>query len=316
MAESGVSSSWPEVGVVVCTRGDRPEMLREALKGIESQDYPGRVTTVVVFDGNDPDTGLVSDDPARPVRVVRNNRQRGLPAARNCGILTHGDEVEWVAFCDDDDTWLPTRVRVQIEALRRHPDAVFATCGSLIVHPEWTRHIPLDKERVPFTDLLDGRQPAMHPSGFLARRAALVGDAVGLFSETIPSGYGEDYEMLLRASKHAPIVHVPGEHLHVAMHGQSHFAGRWDTIAEALQWLLQRYPEIRTSRKGYSRLAGQVAFTRVAVGRRAEALRWAARAFVTDPREIRSYGVAVIALLRLDPVWVVRRMEARGLGAP
>ncbi|MFD9940594.1 glycosyltransferase family 2 protein [Nonomuraea sp. NPDC059023] len=310
------SGTWPEVGVVVCTRGDRPEMIRDTLKGITSQDYPGRVTTVVVFDGGDPDPELASDDPSRPVRLVRNERSRGLPAARNSGILAHAGSVEWVAFCDDDDTWLPTKITAQVRAVQKHPDAVFATCGSLIVHDDWTRHIHLEKERVPFADLLDGRQPAMHPSGFLARRSALTGEAVGLFSETIPSGYGEDYEMLLRAARCAPIVHVPEEHLHVRMHAQSHFAGRWDVIAEALQWLLERYPEIKTSRKGYSRLAGQVAFTRVAVGRRSEALRWSMRAFTTDPREIRSYGVAAIALLRLSPTWVVRRMEARGLGAP
>ncbi|WP_181019789.1 glycosyltransferase family 2 protein [Nonomuraea typhae] len=310
------SESWPEVGVVVCTRGDRPEMIRETIAGITAQDYPGTVTTIVVFDGNDPDPDLASGSASRPVRLIRNERVRGLPAARNSGILAHGADVEWVAFCDDDDTWLPTKITAQVEAVREHPDAVFSTCGSRIVHDEWTRHIHLDKRLVPFADLLDGRQPAMHPSGFLARRSALVGDEVGLFSETIPSGYGEDYEMLLRAARHAPIVHVPEEHLHVRMHAQSHFAGRWDVIAEALQWLLERYPEIRTSRKGYSRLAGQVAFTRVAVGRRAEALRWSLRAFTTDPREIRSYGVAAIALLRLDPAWVVRRMEARGLGAP
>ncbi|SDQ32767.1 glycosyltransferase family 2 protein [Thermostaphylospora chromogena] len=315
MAESD-APSWPEIGVVIATRGDRPEMLREALKGITSQDYPGTVRTVVVFDGTEPDRTLESDDPLRPVRLTVNQRTKGLPGGRNTGILTLPDSAEWVAFCDDDDTWLPTKLRAQVEALRRHPDAAFATCGSEIVHPDWTRHIHLAKERVPLADLLDGRQPAMHPSSFLIRRSALIGDAIGLFSEEIPKGYGEDYEMMLRGAKHAPIVHVPESHLHVRMHGQSHFAGRWNDIAEALQWLLVRHPEIRTSRKGYSRLAGQVAFTRVAVGRRGEALRWALRAFMTSPREIRSYAVAAIAILRIDPAWVVRKMEARGLGAP
>ncbi|MDF5757257.1 glycosyltransferase family 2 protein [Spongiactinospora sp. TRM90649] len=315
MGESG-AQSWPEIGVVVCTRGDRPEMIRETIKGITEQDYPGRVTTMIVFDGSEPDASLASDDAARPVRLTTNARTRGLPGARNSGILALGDAVTWVGFCDDDDTWLPTKLTAQIEAVREHPDATFCTVGSQIVHADWTRHIHLEKARVPFADLLDGRQPAMHPSGFLGRRDALTGTAIGLFSEVIPKGYGEDYEMLLRAAKSAPIVHVADPHLLVRMHAQSHFAGRWDVIAEALQWLLDRYPEIRTSRRGFSRLAGQVAFTRVAVGRRGEALRWALRAFLTDPREVRSYGVAAVAVLRLSPTWVVRTMEARGLGAP
>ncbi|PZG28337.1 hypothetical protein C1I98_32885 [Spongiactinospora gelatinilytica] len=310
------SAAWPEIGVVVCTRGDRPEMIEEAIAGITGQDYLGRVTTMIVFDGSEPDAAMVSDDPRRPVRLTTNTRTRGLPGARNSGVLALGDDVEWVAFCDDDDTWLPTKLTAQVQAVREHPDATFCTCGSQIVHADWTRHIRLEKPRVPFADLLDGRQPAMHPSGFMARRDALTGDAIGLFSEVIPKGYGEDYEMLLRAARSAPIVHVPEPHLRVRMHAQSHFAGRWDVIAEALLWLLERYPEIRRSRRGFARLAGQVAFTRVAVARRGEALRWALRAFLTDPREVRSYGVAVVALFRLNPAWVVRTMEARGLGAP
>ncbi|MFC7645728.1 glycosyltransferase [Streptosporangium lutulentum] len=34
-----------------------------------------------------------------------------------------------MAFCDDDDEWLPGKIPAQIELISRHPDAVAAGCG-------------------------------------------------------------------------------------------------------------------------------------------------------------------------------------------
>lgn len=58
-------------------------------------------------------------DEDRRIRVVRNDVAVGLPGARNCGIdAANGDLV---AFCDDDDAWLPDAAEHLVEMFDREP---------------------------------------------------------------------------------------------------------------------------------------------------------------------------------------------------
>ena len=92
------------VATIVATR-DRPELLRETLAAINAQDYDGVITTIVIFDVTEPDYSLAVEGGNRPVVVVPNSRVQGLQGARNTGMLA--TESDLVAFCDDDDVWVP-----------------------------------------------------------------------------------------------------------------------------------------------------------------------------------------------------------------
>src|SRR5581483_1082772 len=118
-------TGWPSIGVVVPTR-DRPKLLRRALDAIAAQDYPGSLRVVVVYDQARPDERLHRTG-VRPVTVLANGRTPGLAGARNTGILAL--DTDLVGFCDDDDAWLPGKLRAQVEALRRAPAADLATCA-------------------------------------------------------------------------------------------------------------------------------------------------------------------------------------------
>ena len=101
-------NEYPSVSVVVPTR-DRPELLRAALGAILDQDYPGAIEVIVVYDHSR--AGSVARNGAQPkrrVRVISNSRTPGLAGARNTGILAATGEL--VAFCDDDDEWLPGKL--------------------------------------------------------------------------------------------------------------------------------------------------------------------------------------------------------------
>src|SRR5690242_7339483 len=100
--------NWPSVGVVIPTR-NRPAQVRQAIASVREQDYPGDVTIVVVYDGTEPDETLADGD---RVFVLSNDRKPGLAGARNCGILAV--QADFVAFCDDDDRWLPGKLLAQV----------------------------------------------------------------------------------------------------------------------------------------------------------------------------------------------------------
>ena len=116
---------------------------------------------------------------------------------------------ELVAFCDDDDYWLPTKLAEQVRLLEQYPDTSIV-CAGITVHygEESVRPARGRGASSRFPDLLRDRMTELHPSTFLMRRSDLAGGGFGLVDENVPGSYGEDYEFLLRASRQAPVRSV------------------------------------------------------------------------------------------------------------
>lgn len=301
---------WPPVSVVVATR-DRPELLRTTLESIRAQDYPGDLRVVLVYDRAEPETDLADPDPHRGVTVIENTRTPGLAGARNTGILAA--EGELVAFCDDDDLWRTGKLTAQVRALLAAPEAAFVSCGIAIRYDGETLERPLRRRRIELADLLRSRLTELHSSTFVIRRTALLSD-IGLVSEEIPGSYGEDYELLLRAARHAPLVNVPEVGVDVFWHRRSYFSQRWATIAAALEWLLDRYPEFAGEPAGYARIAGQIAFANAARRHRRAALRWTGQALRAKWREPRAVLALAVASGALPADRVLRVLHKHGRG--
>ncbi|MDQ1679021.1 MAG: hypothetical protein QOC93_4165 [Actinomycetota bacterium] len=300
--------SHPAVDVVVPTR-DRPEMLREALDAIVGQDYPGTITVRLVFDQSPPDAAFALDTPDRRVVLLTNDRTAGLAGARNTGILACTGE--FVAFCDDDDRWLPGKLRAQVAAAE--PADELVSCGIRVRYDDRLVDRPLTATQVTLADLLRSRLTELHPSTFLFRRATLA-DGIGLVDEQIPGSYGEDYEFLLRAARRAPIRNLSDVLVEVRWHRRSYFSSRWDTISTALQWLLDRYPEFHGEPRGRARVTGQIAFARAAAGQRRDAVRWAGRTLRGNAREPRAYLALAVATGAVSADAVLRMLHTRGRG--
>jgi hypothetical protein len=101
----------------------------------------------------------------------------------------------------------------------------------------------------------------------------------------------------------------------VLWHRRSYFTARWETIAEALAWLLEQYPSFRAVPKGYARVRGQIAFAEAARGRRRAALRGAAATVRASPREARAYLAVAVAtgLVSGDRVLDVLQRHGKGI---
>ncbi|WP_148571556.1 glycosyltransferase family 2 protein [Nocardioides caldifontis] len=298
------------VSVVIATR-NRPEMVREAIEAVRVQDYPGPVEVVLVYDQSEPDLSLGTDDPHRSVRVIENQHSAGLAGARNTGI--EAATGTYVAFCDDDDYWLPTKVSRQVARLSTSPDAVMVTCGIRVEYDGETFDRVLELDEVPFEEMLRDRHTELHPSTFLMRRQPLL-DRVGLVDEAVPGGFGEDYEFLLRTAKDQPIANVRAPLTVVRWGKQSFFFRRWETMAAGLTWLLDRYPEFEGSRRGSARVKGQIAFAQSSMGHRKDGLRWAGRALRSNPTEPRAFLAAAVAAGVVKPDRVMELLHHRGKG--
>ena len=298
----------PPVDVVIATR-NRPELLRRAIAAVLGQSYSGPIHLVVVFDQAEPDLTLQQTTADRRVTVVRNTRTPGLAGARNTGIL-HGSSA-LVAFCDDDDTWFPDKLRLQVGSLE-DPAVLTSVSGVEIEYGDRrTSRVPTAEEMTVPT-LVRSRVMAAHPSTVVVRREALLGP-IGLVDEAIPGSHGEDYDWILRAAG-AGGVAVVAQPLVRVLWGQSMFSQKWQTIIAATDYLLDKHPGFRADRRALGRVLGQRAFALSALGRRREALGEATRVARLNPRELRAYLAAAVALRLVSAPRVMDLAHRRGRG--
>jgi glycosyltransferase involved in cell wall biosynthesis len=299
------------VGVVVPTH-DRPQLLGETLDSVLAQDTDAELDVVVVYDRAEPDPGLaLLSSPGRRVQVVANSRTPGLAGARNTGVLAV--DTELVAFCDDDDTWLPGKLTAQLARAAAEPAAELITTAMTVAFDGTETPRLAGTESVARSDLLRSRMAMLHSSTFLLRRAALLG-GLGLVDEAIPGSQNEDWDLLLRAAARHPVAHVDQPLVRVRWGASSHFSRQWQTRVDSLEWMLERHPDLRTAGSGTARVFGQLAFGHAALGHRRDAARWAARATRANWREPRSVIALAVASGAVGAESVMTALHRRGRG--
>jgi len=290
----------------VPTRG-RPQQLRAAISSILAQDYPGRLEVVIVFDGTPLDESL--DD--ERVRTTPNVRSAGLAGTRNTGILSVASDL--VAFCDDDDRWLPGKLRAQVERLLAVPAADIATCSVIVDYGSRSTVRLAATDVVAHHRLVRSRMAMLHSSTFVIRRSSLVG-RLGLVDESIPGSQCEDWDLLLRASHECPILHVDRPLVRVSWSDASYFARAWESKVASLQWMLDRHPDIAADRAGCARVYGQLAFAHAAMGARRTALAWVGRSLARVPWEPRALLAMATAIGLANSGAVLDALHRRGRG--
>ncbi|WP_036508209.1 glycosyltransferase family 2 protein [Nocardioides sp. URHA0020] len=302
------STTYPSVGVVIPTR-DRAELLRRALASVARQTYPGRIETVVVHDGTPVDETVHRDD-ARPVHAVANTRTPGLAGARNTGILALA--TDYVAFCDDDDHWEPTKLARQIERATRPDRPEMITCAMLVDFDGHRTPRLAGTAEVTHARLTRSIMAMLHSSGMLFDRSALLD--MGLVNEDIPGSQNEDWDIKLRAASRRPIAHVDEPLITVQWGRSSMFARAWETKNQSFVWMLENHPQISADAHGASRVYGQLAFGEAALGERRSSMRWAGRALRANPLQWRAVAALPVAAGIVRPEQVLNTLHRFGRG--
>ncbi len=196
-----------EVTAVVTTR-NRLDMLRRALGSILDQ-RDVEVSVVVVDEGSTDGTYEFLAGVAHPrITVVRNDPPLRLPGARNAGI--ERASTEWVAICDDDDVWAPTKIRAQLDALAARPGARWAVADTVLVdeHGEVIGHRDLDADDDTLAQMLVGNvTPGV--SGLMFQKSLF--EEVGRFDPELRAS--EDWDLEIRLAAASPVAVARGPYV-------------------------------------------------------------------------------------------------------
>jgi glycosyltransferase involved in cell wall biosynthesis len=193
---------------VIITTYNRPRYLEITLKSVIEQDY-NNLEVIVVDDGTEGDDNrrVCSQWPQVQYYKIKNSGSPIVP--RNWGFkLSQG---VYVAFLDDDDVWLPNKIKRQVEILNQHPDyglvhgccRIIDSAGNETGEIAGRLKIPHQKHGDVFDGMV-GNFTVMMPTPLIRRDLI---EKIGGFNEAIPAA-GEDMEFFCHLAYYAKFYYI------------------------------------------------------------------------------------------------------------
>jgi glycosyltransferase involved in cell wall biosynthesis len=194
----------PEISVIIPTH-NRALLVKKAVQSVQNQTVRD-LEIIVIDDASIDETPQVLKDLQSKdsrIKVIRNNITRGGSGARNSGIsLAQG---KWIAFLDDDDTWLAEKLEKQMNLLETNPDAIACT-SSFIAHLPFGRsRLFIPPPEINLKQLLYGNVVGGASVCVCLREAV---DKAGGFDERLKSG--QDWDLWIRLVQIGKFIPYPG----------------------------------------------------------------------------------------------------------
>ena len=218
------------ISVVIPTY-NRFKYLLESIKSIRSQTYPN--IEIIVVNDKSTQQEYYSYDFGSDVKIINLEKNSKEIYGYACAAHVRNEGIKaskgvWIAFCDDDDIWLPKKLELQVAALKSSGCKMSSTDGYIgdgTYRPNATYklfnaefHFPKIQEnfRERGSDLLAKGFPKTWNAEFLEIHNCVITssvviakevlDTIGNFREFKPPG--EDYDCWKRALKHTDLVYV------------------------------------------------------------------------------------------------------------
>ncbi|TCV84275.1 glycosyltransferase family 2 protein [Sulfurirhabdus autotrophica] len=194
----------PLVSVVIPTY-NRVGLLRETIGSILSQtlqDFEIIIVDNMSIDGTEDYASHLDDS---RIRYFRNPNNGVIAVNRNLGIR-HA-KGKYLAFCDDDDLWMPEKLQRQIDVMENNVDIGLCYTNGYSFRENDVIHTRLARKRVfseHFRHLL--WENCIPSSSVLVRK--VIFEETGLIDENIELVAVEDYEMWLRIAYISKLAYV------------------------------------------------------------------------------------------------------------
>ena len=218
-------TSKVHVSVIIPTH-NRADFLRSAITSVLKQTFQDFELIVVDDFSGDHTSEVVRSFIDRNIRYIQHTAKKGGAAARNTGIRSA--QGKYIAFLDDDDEWLPEKLKHQVELLNHSSPETGGVYTAFIQIDKVSGDIIYQKTAQKSGNLLHAlRQKNCigSTSSVLLRRECF--SKVGLFDENLRSL--QDYDLWVRIAREFEFVSIDKPLLIYHVHHS-----RISTNAEAL----------------------------------------------------------------------------------
>ena len=225
------------VSVIIPTL-DRSQLLLRAIRSVLNQTHQ-EIEIIVVADRPDDATNAALrsiDDPR--LRVIVNPHPVNAASARNLGV--DYAKGEWIAFLDDDDEWLPTKIEKQL-SLASGNDNVLITCLNRIVTPKLSYTMPqvIYNNSEPLDEYLFDRRSPFGSVGFIQTSSLLMPRSVVEKTLFDVNALHDDWDFVLRLSKQYGVRIETVPEVLVVLYVEElrpTYSARW-TWTQSLEWI-------------------------------------------------------------------------------
>lgn len=159
-------------------------LVRKSLDSVIRQTYTH--WELIVVDDGSADDGAAWIAAHYPQATIIRQKNAGVAAARNTGIKHAKGEI--IAFLDQDDEWVPSKLREQWDLLKKDPYCGFVTCNQRFICEEGVS-LPAN-----FSEKLLEEHRGLVPSALLIRKHALL--SVNMFDESLE--VSSDFDLIRR----------------------------------------------------------------------------------------------------------------------
>lgn len=226
----------PKVSVIIPTC-NRADFLRVALESVQRQTYQDFETLVIDDASQDHTPEVVRSFISMPVRYFRHGSRKGGAAARNTGI--GNARGCYLAFLDDDDEWLPEKLRLQVNLLDHSPAEIGVVyTGYVVVDRSSGKEIAqkVPSRRGEIAQFLFEENSIGGTSSVMVRKECFA--KVGLFDEQLPSF--QDYDLWIRLAREFQFDYLQGPLLKYYVHGKKIWTDL-EALDAGMEILLKKY---------------------------------------------------------------------------
>ena len=301
----------PRVSVIIPTH-NRSRLLGAAVASVLRQSFQDFEIIIVDDASTDGTEAFVRALADERIRYLKHSTHRNVSAARNTGVL--GSRGELLAFLDDDDEWLPSKLERQLNVLDE--------CA-LVVGGVYTGFAMVDRTtgNVMGTIVPSKGGHILHElcrhncigtaSTMVLRRKCL--EEVGLFDETVD--YGEEYDMWIRLARRFEFTYLEEPLVRYSVH-PAQLSTNYTAMIRGSERKLVKYGAFfATYPEDLARRYLSLGTYRCFMGEvsRGRSDFW--RAIRVSPWKIKPYAYYTLSLLGSAPFrWTLRRGDERWAG--
>ena len=242
----------PKVSVIIPTH-NRAELLKSAIASVLAQTF-NDFEIIVIDDHSTDATPLMVNSFYDPrIKYLKNEGKNGPSTARNLGIAEA--RGEYIAFLDDDDEWLPSKLEKQIgilDSCNMNVCGIYSNCLKIdkVTKETYFRRFGAETLKGNLLSQLMIKNP-IHTPTLIIRKACL--NQIGGFDENMH--YMEDRDLWIRLARHWKFEYIDEPLTKVYRHENAHLSKNLQGQIQGREILLNRYNYLfKKDKKNWSKL--------------------------------------------------------------
>jgi len=277
----------PKVSVIIPTH-DRAEFLRSAIISVLNQTFPDFEIIIIDDASKDHTREVIANCNDTRIKVIHHQVSKGAAGARNTAVMNSNGK--YIAFLDDDDEWLPEKLKIQTCLLDNSPPEVGGVCtGCFTIDKVSGRVLSIASSGI--NDL--SKENFITTSSILLRRECF--EKCGLFDESMLAS--SDYDMWIRISKNFSFKYIKDALVKYYIHKNS-ITFNYEKKTRGLEILFEKHDDFfKRNYKEYSKQYLDLGVYFCYKGEVQKGRKAFSKAIRMNPFELRNYFNFVLSLL-------------------